>query len=278
MVTTTSEILTINGTVMNTLARNVSSLTGRLRVPGRRTKNLDVPGKHGKLYVPNKKFQAGMVTLPIWVAGCNDDGDIPGGSTARREFYKRVDELVTLFGVGTLLDIRHTLPDGSIRQTFGEVLDMFDFTTDAAPTGKVTVVLELPDTFWQDVNTTTQSLVGTGATLNPTNFAGGSAPIEDMVYDFLGPWTNPGVTFADGSFFQYSAALAAGNVLKVDSGQWELTRTGGPAADYGVFTHDGGDAVWGAFPANAGILTMRGTARTTSSSLTLTGRRKYLVG
>src|SRR3982751_4903714 len=105
MVVTTTETLTVNGVVLNTLANNIETLAGRLRVPSYRTENLIVPSKHGELWVPNKKFQTNTIPLPMWVLGCNDDGEIPSGSTARIEFYARVDELVTLFKSPGLLTV-----------------------------------------------------------------------------------------------------------------------------------------------------------------------------
>lgn len=278
MVQTTTETLTVNGVVLNTLAKNISSLAGRLRAPAYRTGNVVVPGSHGELWVPNKKFQANTITFPMWVVGCDDDGEIPGGSNRRKEFFKRVDELVTLFKSPNLLDIVWTTARDETRRCWAEALDVLDFTTDASPKGMVGVVLTIPGSFWEDTTTKTQTLTGTGTTLTPTNFQGGSAPMENLVYTIKGPWTNPRATFSDGSWFQYSAALTSAHTLTVDSGEWELTGAGGLVADYSKISHDGADSVWGALPASAAAITLSGSARTTASAFTITGKRKFLVG
>lgn len=278
MVTTTAETLTVNGVVLNTLAKNISSLAGRLRAPAYRTGNISIPGMHGELWIPNKKYQANIVTLPMWVVGCDDDGEIPVGSNRRKEFFKRVDELVTLFKSPTLLDIVWTTARDEARRCWAEALDVLDFTTDASPKGMVGVVLTIPEAFWEDLANKTQTLTGTGASLTPTNFQGGSAPMEDLVYKFTGPWTNPRATFSDGSWFQYSAALTASQTITIDSGEWELTGGGGLTADYSKISHDGTDAVWGALPASAAAIALSGTARTTASQFQITGKRKFLVG
>ena len=278
MVTTTTEILSVNGVVLNTLAKNVESIAGRLRAAAFRTGNVTVPGRDGDLWVPNKKFQSNQITLPMWVVGSDDDGAIPNGSSARIEFFKRVDELVTLFKSPALLDVRHTLPDGSIRQYFAEALDVLDFTTDASPKGMVGVVLEVPGSFWQDVTALTQQWTGTVGTATPSNFAGTQVAITDPIWELTGPWTSPRLTFSDGSFMAYNAVIAATQKLTVNCGTWELTGSGGLTVDYSKIQHDGSDAIWGAVPASLGAITMTGSARTTASKLVLTARRKFLVG
>lgn len=278
---TTSEILTVNGTVLNTLATNIDSITGRLRAPGRRTSNLALPGMHGELWIPNKKFEANSIVLPMWVAGCDADGAIPSDSSARKEFFKRVNELVGVFkGTDELLDVRWTQPDGTVRQCWAEATDVFDFTADAAPTGRVGVILSIPGAFWQDVTETSQTFTGTTASVKPSKFAGSTAPMEDMVYTFVGPRTNPGITFQDGSWFAYAAALTAGQTLTVDSGEWELTGAGGLVPDYTKLSHDGADGNWGTLPPmpTAANVNLDGSATTAASSVTFTGHRKFLIG
>lgn len=278
MVATTTETLTVNGVLLNTFAKNVESLTGRLRAPAYRTGNISVPGAHGELWVPNKKYQANTLALPMWVVGCDDDGEIPEGSNKRKEFFKRVDELVTLFKSPGLLEVIWTTARDEPRRCWAEAADVLDFTTDAIPRGMVGVVLTIPDAFWEDTVVKTSVLTGTAATIDPVEFAGGSAPIEDLVYLIQGPWTNPRLTFGDGSWFQYSGTLTAGQTITVDSGEWELTGGGGLVADYSKISHDGTDAVWGTLPASAAAITLGGSGRTTASQLTITGKRKYLVG
>lgn len=279
---TTTETLSVNGTVLNTLAKNITSLTGRLRAPAHRTDNIAVPGMHGELWVPNKKFGANTITLPMWVQGCDDDGAIPQGSSKRREFFARVDELVGLFkGTKELLDVRWTLPDGSVRQCWAEATDVFDFTTDSEAKAAVGVVLTVPGAFWQDVNEISQTFAGAGASVKPTKFAGGSAPIDDMIYEFTGPWDGPGIHFQDGSWFLYSDTIPAGQGLTIDCGEWELTGTGGFVPNYSKLTHDGEDSSWGslpAMPAAAPSITLDGTGRTGASQVVFRGRRKYLIG
>jgi len=278
---TTAETLSVNGVDLNTLAKNIDSLTGRLRAPSLRTSNLTLPGMNGELWVPNKKYSANIITLPMWVQGCDDDGNIPEGGSARKEFFKRVNELVALFKTPGLLDVRWTKADGLVRQCMAEATDVFDFTTDTEGLARVGVVLTIPSAFWQDVGTTEQKFTGNLASGSATNFIGGSAPIEDMIYELRGPWTNAEVMFPDGSYFRYNVAITSTQGLNVDVGEWELVGVGGLVPDYSKLVHDGEDSYWGALPAAptaAPVIRMNGSARTTATSLTMRGRRKYLIG
>lgn len=279
MAVTTAETLSVDGVVLNTYAKNIGSLTGRLRAPALRTSNVLVPGRHGALRTPNKKYDQALITLPMWVVGSDDDGLIPGGSTARREFFKRIDELTKLFKkLSGPLDVRHTLPDGTVRQCFAEALDVLDFTTDASPKALFSVNLTVPDVFWQDVSPLSAVLPASGASVAATAFAASSAPMEDLVYRLDGPWTSPRLTFADGSYMAVNQTIPAGQGISVDSGNWDLTGHNGFVPDYTKIEHDGADAYWAALPADNQTITLAGSARTAATQLTITGRRKYLVG
>lgn len=279
---TTTEILSVNGTVLNTLAKNIDTLTGRLRAPAYRTGNITIPGAHGDLWVPDKRYQPNSIALPMWVQGVDDDGAIPSGVTERAQFFANVNTLVGIFKTpGALLDVRWTQPDGSVRQCYAEAADVFDFTVDAAPKGLVGVVLTLPYPFWQDTASISTRFIATNTTIAPVDWQGSTAPVEDMVYLIEGPWTNPGLQFWDGSWWQYNAAIPAGETLTVDSGEWTLTGSTGVTVDYSKMTHDGADGVWGTLPpvpAAAPDITLLGSGRTTASGVTLTGHRKFLIG
>jgi hypothetical protein len=277
---TTTEILTVNGVVLNTLAKNVESLAGRLRTPAFRTENIVVPGRHGALRTPNKKFDQNVIQLPMWVIGCDDNGQIPSDSNARIEFYARVDELSRLFkGSIDELDIRHTLPDGSIRQIFGDAMDVFDWTTTAAPTGLFAVNILAYYPMWQDIKISTLELAAAGATASfNSKFGNATAPMEAMAYKLTGPWLNPVLTFADGSWVAYDVNLLAGQTVTIDSGTWTLTGGGGHVVDYTKIRHDGGDDRWATLPPTSQIITLGGSNRTVATKLALTGRLMFLVG
>lgn len=284
--TTTTEILTVNGVILNTLAKNVESLAGRLRVPAKRSQNIVVPGRHGTVRTKGKKYDQNVLALPMWVIGCKDDGSIPTNTSERRLFFDNVDALSHLFSANgdTPLDIRHTLPDGSIRQCFGDVLDVIDFTTQSGetPLGKFSVSIQVPAAFWQDLNeVTTGSLVASGASVNLAALAGATAPMEDLRVQLVGPWNNPRLTFADGSWVQYSESFTAGQGVLIDASNWTLSGVGGYVPALAKLTYSGMSSHWMCLPPTNDVVptvSLSGTARTGATAMTMTGRRKYLVG
>lgn len=288
MTVTTAETLTVNGVVLNTLAKNIESLTGRLRVAAIRTDNLVVPGRHGRLHTTQKYYEEGQIILPMWVIGCDDNGNVP--TNARTQFFANVDALSALFRPGDgLLEVLHTLPDGSTRRAWCEVTEVIDFSVQGGgmPLGKFSVAMRVPSVFWED-----QAVISLD--MPPTQnggiapFTGMTAPIEDGVFTVTGPATNPrvealynGASLSTPLWFQYSGTIPAAQTLKVDCGNWVLTGGGGFSPVYANFSHAGA-ARWLNIvpPAPGGVPGLKITASSTTGAtkVNLTAKRKYLVG
>jgi hypothetical protein len=221
--------------------------------------------------------------------GCDDDGLIPGGSTLRKEFYKRVDELVAVFGSPDDLLVQHTLPDATIRECSAEVLDIIDFTTASVnPKGLFNVSLVVPGAFWQDNadKTNTFSNPTVPSTLSLTNFAGATAPMDELTITITGPITNPKVeVYRNGAAldqpvsFQYNGSIGSGNTMIVNCKTWTLSGSAG--ATYANFSH-AGDARWlSVSPAPAAgtpQVRLTGSGNTATTAISFVGRRKFLVG
>jgi hypothetical protein len=281
MANTTTEILSVNGVVLNTLAKNIESLTGRLRTPGKRTSNVPVPGRHGTLRVGTKLFDENLLALPMWVIGGDDDGKIPVGQTDRRLLFSNIDTLTRLFlGSQAALDIRHTLPDSSIRQCFGDVLDVIDFTTESAdPMAKFGVSIVMADPFWYDLNQITQQVQANGATATFSSFAGATAPMDKLIFRLTGPWNSPIITFSDGSWFAVDVNIPAAATVTVNCETWTLSSTG-VTTILANLRRSTSTARWATVPPTAGglVITLAGASRTTATQLQVQGKRAYLVG
>ena len=276
MTITTAETLTANGVVLNTLAYNVSTLTGRLRTPARRGGNVEVPARHGALRVPGKKFAQAEVVLPMWVVGADEDGLVPASGPARARLFVNVDKLTRVFGA-ELVELVHTLPDGSQRRVLGEVTEVIDFTSMAAGSrAEFAVTVTVPDGFWSDVAAVTASLSGTGD-WSPAAFAAATAPMDDLLVTFTGPSNNPLIQ-SGAVWVRYGAVLSAGQSVTLDCGAWSLSGGGGLVPSHGAVSH-GGDARWFVLLPSAGppLMTVSQTG-TGAMSTTLSGKRKYLVG
>lgn len=282
MTLTTTERLTVEGVDLKTYAKNVTTLAAMLRVPGRRGANAVVAGRSGSILRGYKPFEEAVYTWPMWVRGSDDDGNIPGGSTTRREFYKRVDELTRLFTKDSgVLDVQHTLPDGTIRQAFLEVRSVIDFTTRGInPMGRFQVELANPAVFWRDINTT--SVTDTTSALTVNFGAGGTAPIEDAVITFTGTLNNPVFTDAfGGAVVTYAKTVGAGHTLVLNAETSQVTAGGGHVLDMTKLTFsktNGRLMRFSPHAVNGGYrLVVTGTGFS-GGQVNVVSRRKFLVG
>lgn len=288
MTATTTETLTVNGVVLNTLAKNIKSLTGRLRAPALRTENVTVPGRHGTIRTPDKRYEEGQIVLPMWVLGSDDDGF----SQSRTQFFQNIDTLTQLFRPGAgLLTVVHTLPDGSQRRCFAECTEAIDMTTTGGgsfPYATFSVALRVPSVFWES---TTAASVDLAPDYNGsvTALLGTTAPIEDAQFKIFGPCTSMtvearynGGAMDDPQFFTYSGVIGTGQTLVIDCANWQLTGGGGHVVDYTKIFHTGSSRFLTIAPGPVGgspqlkVTTVGAVAGTTK--VNLLARRKFLVG
>lgn len=281
---TTTETLSVNGVILNTLAYNVASLTGRWNVPALRTENVTVPGRNGSLRTKRKYHEEGEIVLPLWVKDTDPD-EVTSG---RDVLYSNIDKLTKLFrpGIG-LLEVIHTLPDGTSRRVMAEVKEAFALSAKGRGLATFSVALTVPSVFWESTTVTSHDVV-VPYTGTMSGFAGTTAPIEDAIVTITGPVTNPRVeAYGDGAalevpnWFQYSGTVGAGQTLVVNCGTWSLTGTGGFTPVYANFSHDG-DPRWlilqpGKVNSAPGIKTT-GSSTSGTTKISVSARRKFLVG
>lgn len=291
MAVSTAETVTVDGIVLNTYAFNISTLTGRLTTPDLRTKNVEVPGRHGTLRVRNKKFQEGLYTLSMWVKGALPDGSVPTQKIARRLFYENLDVLMQVFTRRTgLINIQQVMPDGSVRQCFGEVLAVIDPQSTAAnPLAKFNVAFTLPSPFWQDLDTVTYvSAAGLPVsevlTLDP--FVGATAPMEDLTLTVTGRVSQfklqaleNGSPLEIDCWVEYNAAVASSVTLTLNSSNWTVSSSSGSPSVANV-SHSGSN-FWLSLPPgwqnSAPQIAWSCTNPDSHTKLTVTGTRKYVI-
>lgn len=285
MALTTAERITVDGVDLKTFCWNIETLGATLRTAPRRGANAIVAGRSGSIHRRFKPLDEARYVWPMWVLGCDSDGNIPGGSTARREFFKRVDELTRLLmKEHGLLDVRHTLPDGTVRQAFLEVQALIDYATAGVgqPKGLLSVELVNPASVWQEV--TLQSITD-NATPYVLDFgSGATASLEDAIITLTGPITNPIITdtFAGDAFLSYAKTIAAGTTVTFNAGTGQITQTGGHVIDATLLTMqntNGRLARFIADPVAGGYrCTVTGSGTTGATSVQIQYRRKYATG
>lgn len=278
MTNTSTQPLRVDGVRLDTLAYNIETLGGRLNVPGMRGENVFVPGQHGSLWSP-KFYEEGSFAIKMWVQGCDINGAVPALGTDHT-FRKNLDTLSALFGKrGKLMDVRQTWPQGE-RQCFAEVQKAIDFSTLGGVSlraAKFAVAFVIPEVFWQDIFTTTQSGIPANADTVLTSIAGATAPIGDGLFTISNPTAaahaNPRVMdIENGSWFQWNGSLAAGASVTIDSKEWTITGGGSSLAQ---LVHGGSARFIELTPTPTGDYKVR-LGAPAGLQLAVTARRKFL--
>lgn len=87
----------IDGIDLSNYAFNISNRSAGWKMPGKRGENLVIPGRNGALWVPNKPFEQGQLTLSMWAVGATETGDWPAHGDAARQCRDNLDKLTALF-------------------------------------------------------------------------------------------------------------------------------------------------------------------------------------
>ena len=273
-----TEVLLVNGVDLGSYCYMTSDISGLLTVPAKRGDDVVVPGRHGAIRHPRKRYDVGEIVLPMWVVGCRPDGSVPSHGRMGREFFRRRDELLQLFHADTV-ELTFTRADGVALSTSVEVVDVMDFTRKwAEPIAQVSVALRLTEPFWtetQDVSTTITGVTGTTRTL--MGFAGSTAPITDAVITFYGPVNNPKLTIGD-RWVQYNGVIAAGRQLVLECEHWRASSGTGSSwsPDVRQVYREPGPC-WLEIPASdAGVDVIFTHTTGGSASVEISGQRKFL--
>lgn len=272
------EELLVNGVSLGSYCFMTTDVSGLLTVPGKRGDDVVVPGRHGAIRLPRKRYDVNEIVLPMWVVGCQPDGTIPSHGRMEREFFQRRDQLLRLFHAEEV-ELTFTRADGMTLSTHAEVVDVMDFTRRwAEPLAQVSVALRLTDPFWVedvDVSTTITGVSGTTAQLEA--FAGSTAPITDAVITFSGPVNNPRLAIGE-RWVQFNGVVAAGRQLVLECEHWHVGP--GTGADWDpdprqVYREPG--PCWLEIPPSPTPLTATFThTGGGSATVEIAGRRKFL--
>lgn len=283
-----AETLTANGLgLLPSRVHRTTDLSTLLAGPGRRTENVEVPGRHGQLRTPRKRYDRTELVLPFWVVGINPDGTIPGPGAGAEAFYARVAEIVAAFGAD-VVELVHGLPDGSARRLEVEQLAALDPSRKLpGEAGTLSFKVVAWDPFWTDVGpelTATGTSTGASTAWPLTAFSGATAPMDDLVLTLTataGTVPNPRVEH-DGLSVSYLDTLTEGQAVTIDCGTWEVTGSGGLVRDYARVRKTGGEARYLAItpPADVTAAPVASLSHTGTGTLTatLTGRRRHKVG
>ena len=292
------------GVSLNTYAHFVTTRNGWDSTPGLIGSNFRIPGRDGEVYTA-KDYGPGRMVLQLTVNGTDADGAIPVGMTEATQFRYNMDNLLRMFSFRGMQEVRREMEDGTVRINYAEVgaviaPDYIDGTT----TANLTVELIFPDPFWVGdvVSIEPAGSATNGRQQNLTGFAGSTAPINDSIFIFTGPATNPFITdVGTGAQIFYGGTLAAGTNWRVDCANFksEVGSNLGYNANSGVFsgtatsvlaatTFKPGPRFFSLTPYQQGVgdnnttpgapaIIINGTGMTSASTVKVYGRKKYLA-
>ncbi len=199
----------------------------RRGVPAKRSRNIQIPGRSGSIWVANSDYEDGTVAISLIVQEYDETG-AAGGATQAAINLENILEIV---GQNQkLVSVTEVLGTYS-RKTMAEVSTSIDASHIGAglKAYRVPIVMSVPGSFWKDgavtpsftapvTNGTTDITVGT--------LTGSTAPIRDGVIRLTGPISSEvairaltrdsnmsTVAVADVVF---NSALAAGQYLYID--------------------------------------------------------------
>ena len=225
MTVTTQETYTVDGTVLNTLAYNLSTLTGRVLTADVRGENRQIPFRRGATWVP-KEYGELTETWVMWVVGADVDGLVPAAGV-RAQFNQNLDSLKRLFGVRhRLLSLQKQvlLPSGLVTLSAeGECVGSLDPTVQAGGSRAVfTADLNIPDGCWY--GPAEQDVIDSGGAVvtNP-----GSMLARKMTITLDGPLSNPKLTNTTlGIDVRWEGDLAGGEQIVLDVDAFTAVRDG----------------------------------------------------
>jgi len=233
------ETWTVDGTLLNRMAYNIETFTGRSSTPPVRGDNVRIPYREGSLWQP-KMFDENKVLLSMFILGCNPDGTMPTTHSRRAQFNKNLEQLQKLFAVRhrelSIVKVKD-MPDGPLTLTGSAGCDeTTDPTTMAGGTrGVMTATLTMADPFWY-APTATHIVTSAGLTAENS----GTTIAKDMTITLTGPLLNPALTNTTlGIALRYSGELTGGQTVVLDTDAF--TAVEGTSNRIGNVTHSGSD-------------------------------------
>lgn len=199
----------------------------RRGVPAKRSRNIQIPGRSGSIWIANSDYEDGTVAISLIVQEYDETGAAGGAAQAAIN----LENILEIVGQNQkLVSVVENLGSYS-RKTMAEVSTSIDGSHIGAglKAYRVPIVMSVPGSFWKDgavtpsftapvTNGTTDITVGT--------LTGSTAPIRDGVIRLTGPINSEvairaltrdsnlsTVTVADAVF---KSALAAGQYLYID--------------------------------------------------------------
>lgn len=278
-----AEQIVANGVELIAPWCQVEEVSTLLAPPARRGENVVVPGRHGVVRTPRKRYGPADLVLPLLVKGVDRDTGARAASEAEgiTLLHENLDHLMRVLHAETVL-LEYTRDDGSTRyaetELFAEPVTV-ERLRSSPPAARVSVALTVFDAFWHDQQPVSQTITGVDGSVHAlTSFLGATAPMQNLLITFVGPINNPQLTHGT-RWVKYNGAIPAGRQLQLDTERWQVSPGSGAA-----WTPDfrdlefGESATWLELdPATDPFAITLNHTTGGSATVTIAGRRAYLT-
>lgn len=238
--------LTVDGLSLGTYAHQIEVVRGIDVLPDRRYGPSQIAFRHGTSPTADWYFESKVLPLLITVSPWDDDGDQNHTAGMQGHLRDNLDELMTIFGKRSMIDVRRFVP---AEESPGD--DLIELQA-WATVGKGTIIdggvdqrqfridLILPYPMWHELPE-----IELAADTSHTLDIGGTAPVADMVFEVSGDGT---VSDDLGHSFTIDGSASA---VTVDVGKREAYEGGN--LKMSVFSLDGGADNWFEWPAQSTV-------------------------
>jgi len=225
------ELWIFNGVELTKYGKwDIEEIIEGIGVPKYRGSNLQVPFQHGNRWV-KKRYDRRKVVFSMWIKGNN-----------RIQLDNHIDEFIRGIAKPGIHTLRRILPDGEIRESFGELCSELNFVRKGHGYAKFALEVELPDPFFYGIE-----LVSLNEMIGEKNHTwsheyNATAPLNSMEIKFTGPITNPMLMNTNnGVWVQYLGNINSGEMVILNIKNFSCMKNGDNAIS--TVKH-GGDAYW----------------------------------
>lgn len=213
--------VTVNGQSLDRLVWNVRTIGERLATAGRRGANVEGNTIDGSWWRPDKPLSELLVTMSMWIAGADPDGDFPSDPLMRSRMRKRLDQLLALMGQQD--GLAEIVDTETQRRCYAEITGAIQPTTMAAGgRAEVSFPLTIPAGCWEDVaEFDTGDVVFDGDTDVTVPAGGSTLPTIGLRIDLTPPASNLRIETAAGRFIEFNGPLPAGAATRIDLNPWD---------------------------------------------------------
>jgi hypothetical protein len=247
MTNSTTEYWDVDGVSLQTLAFDIESAGGdRMAPPELRGNDLVIPHRYGKMWLP-KQVDSRIISLDMWVIGCDEDGNPPTGSAIREfdENFRKLRQLLWTPGRQFTLTKRFYV-DGVLKtaSALGQYAGGLKPNMTGRSRAAFNVDIELADPYFYSE----AEVVNLNTSATPLNVTvEGDAATRKIILDVNGPRENVNIrNNTMGIEVELHSDLNTDDVAEIDIDKYTSKTTPDGMAQFkstGSIRHSG-DASW----------------------------------